>query len=105
MAELIPCSRHKFGTGVPASACFKILKEERHSAYDKSVNRDERKQLDEEHLATGIEIKEAYHQERYGNAAMPEPLVSDKDVKQELEVVAKPAPAETYRASLTPRFR
>jgi hypothetical protein len=24
-AELIPCSRHSSGTGVPASACFKML--------------------------------------------------------------------------------
>ena len=71
-------------------------KEEDHSEYDNSVNRNERKQLDKRHLATGVEIKEAYHQERYGNG--PEPLVADKGVKQELEV-AKPAPTETYRPS------
>jgi len=79
------------------------VKEEKHSLYDKRVNRDERKQLDEEHLASGIKIKEAYHQERYGNAAVPEPLVADKGVKQELEV-AKPALTETYSPSLRPGF-
>ena len=40
-------------------------KKREHSRYDKSVNREDRKQLDAQHLATGIEIKEAYHQERY----------------------------------------
>lgn len=79
------------------------VKEEKHSLYDKRVNRDERKQLNEKHLATGIKIKYAYHQERYNNPAVPEPLVLDKGVKQELEVV-KPAPAETYSPSLRPRF-
>src|SRR5699024_7344585 len=66
-------------------------KEEDRSEYDNSVNRNERKQLDKEHLATGIEIKEAYHQERYQTSAAPELLVADKEVEQELEV-AKPAP-------------
>ncbi|MGP5347507.1 relaxase, partial [Psychrobacter celer] len=79
------------------------VKEENHSAYDSSVNRKERKQLDEGHLATGIKIKEAYHQERYGNRAVPEPLVANKGVQQELEV-DKPAPAETYRPSFRPSF-
>jgi len=78
-------------------------KEENHSAYDSSVNRNERKQLDKEHLATGIEIKEAYHQGRYKSLAEPEPLVADKEVDPELEV-AKPAPAETYSTSFKPRF-
>ena len=78
-------------------------KEEDHSEYDNSVNRNERKQLDEQHLATGIEIKEAYHQERYKSSATSEPLVANKEIKQELEV-AKPAPAETYRPSFRPRF-
>ena len=72
------------------------VKEESHSAYDRTDSRNERAQLDKEHLATGIEIKEVYHQERYGNG--PEPLVADKEVKQELEV-AKSAPTETYRPS------
>ena len=70
------------------------VKEESHSAYDRTDSRNERAQLDKEHLATGIEIKEVYHQARYGNG--PEPLVADKGVKQELEV-AKSAPTETYR--------
>ena len=78
-------------------------KEEDHSAYDHPFSRDKRKQLDKEHLATGIEIKEAYHQERYKSLATPEPLVVDKAVQQELGV-AKPAPAETYRPSFRPRF-
>ena len=72
------------------------VKEEKHSSYDKIVNRYERKQSNEEHLANGIKIKEAYHQERYKDLATPEPLVADKRVKQELEV-AKPAPREAYR--------
>lgn len=79
------------------------IKEENHCEYDNSVNRNERKQLDEGHLATGIKIKEAYHQERYGNRAVPEPLVANKGVQQELEV-DKPAPAETYRPSFRPSF-
>ena len=78
-------------------------KEEDHSEYDNSVNRNERKQLDEKLLATGIEIKEAYHQERYKSSAEPDPLVADKGVKQELEV-AKPAPTENYRTNFKPRF-
>ena len=79
------------------------VKEENHSAYDNIASRNERTQSDKEHLATGIEIKEAYHQERYQNLATPEPLVADKAVQQELES-AKPAPTETYRPSFRPRF-
>ena len=79
------------------------VKEESHSAYDRTASRNERMQSDKEHLATGIEIKEAYHQERYQNLATPEPLVADKAVQQELES-AKPAPTETYRPSFRPRF-
>ena len=78
-------------------------KEEDHSAYDRTASRNERMQSDKEHLATGIEIKEAYHQERYQNLATPEQLGVDKEVKQELEV-AEPAPVDTYRTSLRPRF-
>ena len=78
-------------------------KEENHSAYDHRASRNERKQLDKKLLDTGIEIKEAYHQERYQNLATPEPLVADKAVQQELES-AKPAPAETYRPSFRPSF-
>lgn len=80
-----------------------VMKEEEHSEYDSSVNRNERKQLDEKLLATGIKIKEAYHQERYKDSATPEPLVADKGVKQELEV-AKPTPTKTYRAICRPGF-
>ena len=78
-------------------------KEENHSAYGHRASRNERKQLDEKLLATGIEIKEAYHQERYRSSATPESLVSDKVVEQELEV-DEPATTETYRPSLRPRF-
>ena len=79
------------------------VKEEKHSAYDNSANREKRKQSNERLLATGIEIKEAYHQERYQSSALAEPLVSDKVVQQELEL-DKPAPIETYNASFRPRF-
>lgn len=79
------------------------VKEENHYAYDHMASRNERTQLDKEQLATGIEIKESYHQERYKSPAEPEQLVLDKDVQQELEV-AKPAPAETYSPSFRPRF-
>jgi len=79
------------------------VKKDKHSSYDKSVSRDARKQSDKGLLATGLKIKEAYHQERYKNSATPEPLVADKEIKQELEV-AKPAPVETYRKSFSPRF-
>lgn len=78
-------------------------KKEDHSAYESSVNRNERKQLNNKLLATGIEIKEAYHQERYKSSVEPEQLVSDKGVQQELEV-AKPASAETHNTSFRPRF-
>ena len=71
--------------------------------YDHRISRNERKQLDERLLATGIEIKEAYHQERYKSSATPEQLVSDKEIKQELEI-AKPVATETYSASFRPRF-
>ena len=77
------------------------VKEENHSAYNRTDSKNERKQLDKEHLATGIEIKEAYHQERYQTSAAPELLVADKRVEQELEV-AKPTPTETYRPSFRP---
>lgn len=76
-------------------------KEENHSAYDNSINRNERKNLDKKLLVNGIEIKVAYHHERYKNSATPEPLVSDKVVQQELEV-ANPAPKETYSPSFRP---
>ena len=79
------------------------VKEENYSTYDHIASRNERKQLDKEHLATGIKIKEAYHQERYQSSAAPGQLASDKEFKQELEV-AKPTPAETYRTSFRPRF-
>ena len=79
------------------------VKEENNSAYENSLNRNERKQLDKELLATGIEIKEAYHQERYKRVAEPEQLVSDNGVLQELEV-DKPAPTETYSPSFRPGF-
>ena len=78
-------------------------KKREHSRYDKSVNREARKQLDEQHLATGIEIKEAYHQKRYGSSAIAESLVSDTEAKQELEV-ANPEPVETYNTSFRPGF-
>ena len=78
-------------------------KEREHSIYDHRVSRSQRKQSNEQLLATGIKIKGAYHQERYGNGAVPKPLLADKGVKQELEV-AKPAPAETYHTSFRPRF-
>lgn len=78
-------------------------KEEDRSAYNNRINRNERKQLDKKLLATGIEIKEAYHQERYNSSVEPEPLASDKVVQQELEV-DEPAPAETYRPSFRPGF-
>ena len=78
-------------------------KEEAHFAYDHTFSRDERKQLDKEFLAIGIEIKEAYHQGRYNSSVEAEQLVSDKGVQQELEV-AKPAPAEIYNTSFRPRF-
>ena len=78
-------------------------KEREHSVYDDSVRRNERKQSDEQLLATGIKIKEAYHKERYKDSATPESLVSDKKVKQELEV-AEPTPVDTYRTNLRPRF-
>ena len=74
------------------------VKEHEHSVYDHRVSRNERKQTDEQLLATGVKIKEAYHQERYESPAAPEPLLSGKRVKQELEV-AKPAPTENYVAS------
>ena len=78
-------------------------KEREHSIYDHRVSRNECKQSDEQLLATGIEIKEDYHQERYKSSTTLEPLVSDKKVKQELEVT-EPAPAETYRTSFSLYF-
>ena len=78
-------------------------KEHEHSIYDYRIRRNERKQSDEQLLATGVKIKEAYHQERYGNTTVPEPLVSGNKVKQELEVT-EPVVTETYRPSLRPRF-
>ena len=78
-------------------------KEREQFVYEKSINKNERKQLNEKLLATGLKIKEAYHQERYKSPDTPEPLVADKRFKQELEL-AKPAPAETYRTIFSPRF-
>lgn len=78
-------------------------KEREHSVYDHRGSRNERKQLDEQLLATGIKIKEAYHHDRYKSSAMLEPLVSDKKVKQELEP-AKPTTTENYYTNFRPRF-
>ena len=78
-------------------------KEWEQAVYDHRTNKNERKQLDEKNLATGIKIKEAYHQERYKDLATPEQLGVDKEVKQELEV-AEPAPTKTYRAICRPGF-
>ena len=78
-------------------------KEWEQAVYDHRVSRSQRKQSDEQLLATGIKIKEAYHQDRYGNAAVPELLVADKGAKQELEV-AKPASRETYNTRFRPKF-
>jgi hypothetical protein len=78
-------------------------KEREHSIYNHRVSRNERKQSDEQLLATGVKIKEAYHQERYGDTIVPEPLVSGNKVKQELEAT-EPVATETYRPSLRPRF-
>lgn len=78
-------------------------KEREHSIYDHRVSRNERKQSDEQLLAAGIKIKEAYHQERYKKSATPELLALDKSVQQELEA-AKPAPTETDNTSFRPRF-
>lgn len=75
-------------------------KEREHSIYDHRVSRSQPKQSDEQLLATGVKIKEAYHQERYKDSATPELLVADKGVKQELEVV-KPAPAKNYSPSFS----
>ena len=79
------------------------VKEEKHSAYENRVNRDERKQLDEEHLANGIEIKKIYHQERYKNASVTESLVSDKAVEQKIKET-KPPPTKNYNTSCGPSF-
>lgn len=80
-----------------------VTKEEKHSEYNKRFNREERKQLDEKLLATGIEIKEAYHHERYKSSAMSGQLVLDKEIGQQLEA-SELAPTETYRSSFEPRF-
>lgn len=74
-----------------------------HAVYDHRINRNESKQLDKTLLITGIKIKEAYHQERYRNTEVPEQLVADTEVKQELEV-AKPTRTEIHRTSFRPRF-
>ena len=76
-------------------------KEYEHSVYDHRVSSNKRKQLDKKLLDTGIEIKMAYHKERYKSSAPPEPLVPNRGIQQELEV----APVETYRTSFSPRFR
>ena len=78
-------------------------KEENHSAYDQRASRNERKQLDEKILTTGIEIKEAYHQERYKNHAASEPSVLNENVEQNLKA-DKPVIIETYHTSVRPRF-
>ena len=54
-------------------------------------------------FATGIEIKEAYYQKRYGSPAIAVSLVADVEAKRELEV-AKPAPTENYSPSSRPGF-
>ena len=79
------------------------VKEREHSVYEHRISKNKRKLSDEQVLATGIEIKEAYHQERYKSSAVPEPLASDKVVQQELEV-AKPDHKETYSPSFRPGF-
>ena len=79
------------------------VKKRDHSVYEHRISKKERKLSDEQLLATGIEIKEAYHHERYQSPTAPASLVSDKGIKQEL-VVTKLAPTETYSTSFRPRF-
>ena len=74
-------------------------KEREHVVYEKGINKNERKISDEQTLATGIEIKEAYHQERYKDSAMPERLVSNKVRKQEIKIVKA-----SYAMDITPSF-
>lgn len=83
---------------------FKTHNQEReHSVHKHRISKNERKLSDEQQLATGIEIKEAYHHKRYKSSGTPERLVSDKFAQQELEA-AKRAPAETYHTSFRPGF-
>ena len=79
------------------------IKEHKHSVYEHRISKNERKLSDEQVLATGIEIKEAYHYERYKNSAVPEPLASDKEIKQDLEA-AKSATTENYSTIFSPGF-
>ena len=62
-------------------------KEREHSIYDHRVSRNECKQSDEQLLATGIEIKEDYHQERYKSSTTLEPLYVKR---AKSEIVIKP---------------
>ena len=72
-------------------------KEHEHSIYDHRVRRNERKHLDEKLLITGIEIKKAYHKDRYQSPTVLEPLALN-DVKQELRAV----PIKTHSISFRP---
>ena len=75
------------------------------NAYYSEPNKIHRSQLDKKNLEEGIKIKAQYHQERYKEAILPEPLVIPKaKVANSVEEVPDPKGTEASK-SYTPFFR
>ena len=73
--------------------------------YYSEHNKIHRSQLDKMNLEEGIKIKAQYHQERYKEAILPEPLVIPKaKVANSVEEVPDPKGTEASK-SYTPFFR
>ena len=81
------------------------IREVNSNAYYSEPNKIHRSQLDKKNLEEGIKIKAQYHQERYKEATLPEPLAIQKvKVANSVEEVPDPQGTEASK-SYTPFFR
>ena len=81
------------------------IQEVNSNTYYSEPNKTHRSQLDKMNLEEGIKIKAQYHQERYKEATLPEPLAIQKvKVANSVEEVPDPQGTEASK-SYTPFFR
>ena len=81
------------------------IQEVNSNTYYSEPNKTHRSQLEKMNLEEGIKIKAQYHQERYKEATLPEPLAIQKaKVTDSVEEAVDPKGAEQLK-SYTPSFR
>ena len=81
------------------------IQEVNSNTYYSEPNKTHRSQLDKMNLEEGIKIKAQYHQDRYKEATLPEPLAIQKaKVTDSVEEAVDPKGAEQLK-SYTPSFR